>query len=164
MRYILCTMVSLKFIADENVGKLGRYLRRLGFDTLLFDGGEDREMLKQALAEGRVVLTRDTHIEKYGVAVSGRVRVVTFHTDNPGEQLKQVIETLDLDKEAAPLTRCLECNIPLEERSKDEIAERVPPFVLKTQKHYVECPGCKRVYWRGTHWRAMQDQFEGLKD
>jgi uncharacterized protein len=155
---------SLKFIADENVGKLGRYLRRLGFDTVIFEDGEDREMVKQALADGRIVLTRDTRIEKYGVAVNGRVRVVTFNTDNPGEQLKQVVETLELGKEAAPLTRCLECNLPLEERQLGEVAERVPPYVLKTQKHFVECPGCKRVYWRGTHWSAMQDKFESLKD
>ncbi len=153
-----------KFIADQNVGKLGRYLRRLGFDTLLFDHGEDREMVKQALAENRVILTRDTHIEKYGVAVNGRVKVVTFFTDNPEEQLKQVIEALNLEENTSPLSRCLECNLPLQPRSQEEVAERVPPYVARTQKHYVECPGCHRVYWRGTHWRAMQDKFEELKD
>lgn len=155
---------TLKFIADENVGKLGRYLRRLGFDTVLFDGGEDREMVKRAIAEGRVILTRDTHIEKYGVAAKGRVRVVTFNTDNPEEQLRRVVDTLELGRDAAPLTRCLECNLPLEEKSRQEVAERVPPYVLKTQKHYVECPGCRRVYWRGTHWRAMRRQLEITKN
>jgi uncharacterized protein with PIN domain len=145
-----------KFIADENVGRLGRYLRRLGFDTVLFNGGGDREMVKQALAEGRVILTRDTHIEKYGVAVNSRVIVVTFATDNPEEQLKQVIDTLELVGEAQPFTLCLECNAPLVETYEEKVAERVPPYVLKTQKQYMECPACRRVYWRGSHWRAMQ--------
>ena len=150
---------TYKFIADENVGKLGRYLRRLGFDTALFEGGGDREMVKQALAEGRVILTRDTHIEKYGAAVKGRVRVVTFAADDPGEQLKQVIDTLELSGAAQPFTLCLECNNPLAETSEENVAERVPPYVLKTQKHYMECPACRRVYWRGSHWRAMQEGF-----
>ena len=154
---------SLKFIADINVGKLGRYLRRLGFDTVLFDGGEDREMVKQALAEGRVILTRDHHIARYGAAVKGRIKVITFNTDSPEEQLNQVVAALGLEEKAAPLTRCLECNLPLEPRSQAEVAERVPPYVLRTQKDYVECPGCCRVYWRGTHWRAMQDRLSEIK-
>ena len=154
---------SPKFIADENVGKLGRYLRRLGFDTVLFSG-EDRDMVARALAEGRIVLTRDTHIEKYGAAVKGRVKVVTFNTDRPGEQLKQVIEKLNLGKDLHPLSLCLECSCPLEEKKREEIADRVPPYVLKSQKQYMECPRCGRLYWRGTHWQAMQKQFEALGD
>ena len=149
-----------KFIADENVGKLGRYLRRLGFDTALFSGSEDRDMVKQALAEGRVILTRDTHIEKYGAAASGRIKVITFSTDVPAEQLKQVVNALALAGAGAPLTRCLECNLPLETRKKEEVAGRVPPYVFKTHERFVECPSCRRVFWQGTHWHAMRRQLE----
>ena len=74
-----------------------------------------------------------------------------------GEQLKHVIDTLKLNGAAQPFTLCLECNTPLIETSEENVAERVPPYFLKTQKHYMECPACRRVYWRGSHWRAMQE-------
>ena len=153
-----------KFIADENVGKLGRYLRRLGFDTAIFEGGDDRDMVKRALAEGRTVLTRDTHIGSFGVAARGRVKVVTFATDSPEEQLKQVINDLGLSDSLRPLTLCLECNCPLMEIPRQNAAQRVPPYVFETQERYTGCPCCKRLYWRGSHWQAMQQQLKALCD
>jgi uncharacterized protein with PIN domain len=149
-----------KFIADENVGKLGRYLRRLGFDTAIFQGGEDRDMVRRAEAEGRVILTRDTHIRLYGIATSGRVTVLTFATDDAGEQLRQVVAEMELCPLLLPYTRCLECNEELEKRSSEDMAGRVPPYVFATQKQYMECPGCGRIYWRGTHWKAMEKEVE----
>ena len=153
-----------KFIADENVGRLGRYLRRLGFDTVLFEGGGDRDMIRRALAEGRIILTRDTHIGEYGVAARGIVKVVTFATDSPEAQLKQVISDLALGDSLRPLTLCLECNRPLVEIPRQDAARRVPPYVFETQERYTECPLCKRLYWRGSHWQAMQEQLRSLSD
>jgi uncharacterized protein with PIN domain len=65
-----------RFIADQNVGKLGRWLRMLGFDTLLFDGPDDGEILRLALEQVRVILTRDTHIMERRLVTSGRLKAV----------------------------------------------------------------------------------------
>jgi uncharacterized protein with PIN domain len=153
-----------RFIADENVGKLGRYLRRLGFDTELFSGGDDGELVRRALAENRVLLTRDTHIQQYAVAASGRVLVVTLHSDDPAEQLRTVIDKLKLSAWFKPLSLCLECNCPLEPLPAEEAAGRAPPYVLKTQRQFMQCPECRRLYWRGSHWQAMRRQLEALGD
>jgi hypothetical protein len=40
-------------------------------------------------------------------------------------------------------------------RTKEEVRDRVPPYVFQTQREYVECPACHRIYWKGTHWQAM---------
>ena len=145
----------MKFIVDHNVGKLARWLRMMGFDSLFFGSGEDSQMVARALAEGRTVLTRDTEILKRRVVTSGRLRAVLIDSEVPERQMQQLMATFDLRRQARPFTLCLECNQPLAERSREEVKDRVPPYVYQTQSQYMECPTCHRVYWRGTHWEAM---------
>ena len=149
-----------KFIIDSNVGKLAKWLRMMGYDTLFFDGSDDSQMVANALAEGRVVLTRDTQIKRRRVVTDGRLEVILIESDEPERQIRQVVETLNLDCQFKPLTICLECNQPLLERSKQQVQGRVPPYVFQTQNQYMECPACHRIYWRGTHWRAMTKKLE----
>ena len=145
----------MKFIVDHNVGKLAKWLRIMGYDALFFDGEDDWQMVKTALAEERVILTRDTQIMRRGVIASGRLKAILIQSDEPERQIKQVIETLSLDCESSPFTICLECNHPLVKRTKQQVRDRVPPYVFQTQDQYMECPACHRIYWRGTHWQAM---------
>jgi uncharacterized protein with PIN domain len=42
------------------------------------------------------------------------------------------------------------------------VAERVPPYVRRTQSRYSECPECGRIYWAGTHWQRMREVLAGL--
>ena len=149
----------MKFIVDNNVGKLAKWLRMMGYDTFFFNGSDDWEMIMTALAEGRVILTRDTQIMKRGVVTSGRLKAVLIQSDEPEQQMRQVVETLKLDCQFRPFAICLECNQPLEERSKQQVRDRVPPYVFQTQSQYLECPACHRIYWRGTHWQAMTESL-----
>ena len=151
-----------KFIVDTNVGKLVKWLRIMGYDTLFFNGSDDSYMIATALAEGRVILTRDTQIVKRRVAASGQLKVILIQSDEPGRQMQQVINTLDLDCQFKPFAICLECNQPLLERSKQQVKDLVPPYVFQTQRQYMECPACHRIYWRGTHWQAMTKKLEGF--
>jgi uncharacterized protein with PIN domain len=153
---------NLKFIVDNNTGKLVRWLRMMGYDTLFFNGSDDSRMVATALKEGRVILTRDTQIMKRRVITGGQIRAVFIRSDKPEKQMQQVIDTLNLDCRFRPFTLCLECNQSLQERSKQEIKNRVPPYVFKTQNQYMECPACHRIYWRGTHWQAMTEKLEQL--
>ena len=151
-----------KFIVDHNVGKLAGWLRMLGYDSVFFDGADDTFMVRQALAEGRIILTRDTGVMKRRVITSGRLKAVLFETEEPEQQMRQLMAEFDLYSQARPFTLCLEDNQPLVERSPEEVKGKVPPYVYKTQKQYMECPACGRVYWRGTHWAAMKRKLERL--
>jgi len=148
-------MEGWKFIVDHNVGKLAKWLRMMGYDSLFFNGSDDSNMVRTALKEGRVILTRDTQIMKRGLVTSGRLRAILIGSDEPRLQMGQVIRELKLDCQFKPFSLCLECNQPLVKRSKTEVEGRVPPYVFKTQDQYVECPACHRIYWKGTHWQAM---------
>ena len=117
-------------------------------------------MIAIALAERRVMLTRDTQLMKRRVITNGQLKVILVKSDKPELQMQQVIDTLNLDCSFRPFTICLECNHPLIERSKQQVEDLVPPYVFQTQNQYMECPACHRIYWRGTHWQAMTKNLE----
>ena len=151
---------DLKFIVDNNVGKLAKWLRIMGYDTRFFNGSNDSHLVATALAEGRVILTRDTQIMKRRVVTGGQLKAILIQSDEPERQVHQVIEALDLDCQFRPFSLCLECNQPLEERSKQQVKDLVPPYVFQTQSQYMECPACHRIYWRGTHWQRMTEKLK----
>jgi len=154
--------VEVKFIVDNNVGKLAKWLRIMGYDALLFTAKDDGEMIKIALSQDRVVLTKDTQVMKQWLVTTGRLKAILIEDDNPKVQLRQVVDVLNLDCQFRPFSLCLECNEKLVERGRDEVRDLVPPYVFKTQSQYMQCPLCHRVYWRGTHWQAMSKELEGF--
>ncbi len=153
-----------EFIVDNNVGQLARWLRMMGYNAVFFSGSDDSDMVAIAWAEGRVILTRDTQIMERRLVTNGRLKAVLIGSDEPEQQIRQVLKALGLDTQFRPFTLCLECNQPLAERSKRQVKERVPPYVFKTQDQYMECPLCHRIYWRGSHWQAMSKRLDMFKE
>ena len=152
--------MEIRFIVDNNVGKLAKWLRIMGYDALLFKEEDDGKMVKVALAQNRVILTKDTQIMRRRLVTSGRIRAILVEDSDAKAQLQQVVEALNLDYQFRPFSICLECNQNLVERGKDEVRDLVPPYVFNAQSQYMECPSCHRIYWRGTHWQAMSRELE----
>jgi len=150
-----------RFLADCNVGRLARWLRALGYDASYHARIGDAELVREAAAEGRVLLTRDRDLTKRRVIQTGVVRAILIKDDDVRTQLRQVFTELALDLKHS-LTRCIECNSELEPRQAASVAERVPPFVRQTQTRYSECTACGRIYWAGTHWQRMHQMLAGL--
>lgn len=152
----------MKFIVDSNVGRLARWLRIAGFDTVFINDLDDNRLVRLALLEGRVLLTKDTQILKRRLATTGRLKVILIESEKVKEQLRQVVKALKLVDKIKPFTLCLECNQSLVPKDKEEVKELVPPYVFKTQTQYMQCPACRRVYWRGTHWQRMSRELEKI--
>lgn len=152
--------MEFKFIVNNNVGKLAKWLRVIGYDTLVFKQKDDNRLIKLALSENRVILTRDTQIMKRRLVTSGKLRATLITEDDPKAQLRQTVKTLNLDYHFRPFSLCLECNQPLISQNKEEVRDLIPPHVFKTQNQYAKCPICHRVYWQGTHWQAMIKELE----
>lgn len=150
-----------RFIVDTNVGKLARWLRMLGYDTLFINDIDDNELIAIGLNDKRVLLTKDTQIMLRRVVTSGSLKAVLIEDDNPKDQLRQVARMMNIDQERK-FTRCLECNKLLVPKGKDEVRALVPAYVFKTQPQYFQCPACQRIYWRGTHWQRMNQEMEAL--
>lgn len=154
--------METRFAVDSNAGKLARWLRMMGYDALFFRNIEDGALIDIALEEGRVVLTRDSQLMKRRVVTGGQVTAILLQNADPREQLRQVVQRLNLDSRLNRFTRCLECNQNLVPRTKEEVRGLVPPHVFRTQEQYMQCPSCLRVYWQGTHWERMKRELEKL--
>jgi len=148
-----------RFVADDHAGKLARWLRLLGYDTLHFPEIADAELADRAAREGRIVLTRDTTLAHRFPAIE----VFRLEDEDPFRQLAAVVRRFELDWDAHAFTRCMMCNAPLEEVEKESCREEVPPEAFARCNQFARCTGCGKLYWDGTHYLRMRERIAGLK-
>ena len=123
-----------------------------GFDTLWSNDCDDDRIIRLAAAEKRTILTRDK-----GMLRRSEVERGYFVRATGSEaQLAEVIRALQLETLIAPFTRCRECNVVLEDVTREAVIDRLPPMVRDLYQRFKRCPGCERVYWEGSHFARMQ--------
>jgi uncharacterized protein with PIN domain len=140
-----------RFIADAHMGKLARYLRMCGFDTVFKNDISDNEIINRSIKEKRIILTRDLGILKNGQVQRGYF----VRTQKPIYQCREVFQKFDLFRQNKPFTRCMECNGLFYKANKKSVRTMVP---LKTYKYYQDfyrCNDCQNIYWKGSHYEKM---------
>lgn len=142
-------MSELKFITDGTLGRLARWLRTIGYDTVYEAAGVDRKFLSRAFKEGRLVLTRRRDLEQRNF----RGRMIILRNDRVGEQIRELQGRLpELDISPGRIfTRCLQCNALLDKVPRESVKDIVPPYVFETQSLFNRCRSCGKIYWAGTH-------------
>jgi hypothetical protein len=84
-----------RFLCDEMLARLCRYLRAAGYDAALArDGIRDRDLLRQCQEETRRFLTLDRRIHEHKAAVGV---VVLLHTSRLEEQAQVLANVFGLD-------------------------------------------------------------------
>jgi uncharacterized protein with PIN domain len=86
-----------------------------------------------------------------------------LRSDQPLEQLVEVVRRFGPVDRWRPFGRCLRCNAVLEEVSREEVLDRLEPL---TRIHYDEfrcCPGCSAVYWKGSHHARMEHLIDRMR-
>jgi uncharacterized protein with PIN domain len=135
------------FAAEKTLGKLAKWLRLLGFDTLYEPEVAAEEFIKK-LGNDRIVLTRTRLICRQSTIC----KLIFVHSDHWADQLKQIILELGLKAaQTRPFSRCLHCNIPIVSTEKNSLWGRVPDYIFETHDHFQTCPKCGKVYWSGSH-------------
>ena len=145
-------------MVDINVGRLAKWLRAMGYDTIFPKENGDNELVRIALRENRVLVTRDAGIALRRVVRLGQMSVALIEKDDLRSQLKQLVQDLELDLSGG-FSLCVCCNEPLHSIDKQDVVDLLPPYVLLTQPKFFECPECRRVYWPGTHWANMKSEL-----
>lgn len=146
---------GIRFVADVNVIKLGRFLILLGFDVLCSSSYSDREIADIAETESRIVLTRDTDLLKRSkIIFAKRIRA-----DLPYEQLVETVRFFGLENLISFFSRCTACNIKLVTIDKKEVMHLLEPKTKRYFNVFFQCPRCKNVFWRGSHYDNIQKKI-----
>jgi len=140
-----------RFVLDCHLGRLARYLRQLGFDTLYRNDYADDELAHTSASEHRILLTRDRSLLKRSIITHGYF-VREF---NPRKQLDEVIRRFDLRNQIIPFGRCTRCNGMVEAVNKKTIEHLLEPKTRRYFDDFWQCTGCGQVYWEGSHVKHM---------
>ncbi len=139
------------FMADAMLGRLARWLRILGCNVTFEPVISDAELVRRALVEERVILTRDQALpEEWRLP-----RVLIVKSEAPLLQLQQVVRAFEIDWRARLFTRCSRCNTELETVAYEDVTTRVPPRIISEQERFLRCASCERIYWGGSHSERM---------
>lgn len=142
-----------RFILDNHLGRLARYLRLLGFDALYFnDAADDPELAQIAHDEGRILLTRDRGLLKRSLVTYG----YCLRTKDSKAQLTAVLHRYQLHDQINPWTRCLRCNGRLQPVAKKTILHRLEPKTKLYFNDFQICADCEQIYWRGSHFGKLE--------
>lgn len=153
----------MRFLCDEMVANLGRWLRAAGYDTELAERGtDDRLLFDRAFKEDRILLTRDRHflnkefLEKHVV-----IYLKGEHLEDWVQELESVLQVHWLHH---PFSRCIICNTPFEDPNDTILMEKVPPHVRMSVQQFWFCPTCEKIYWEGSHTEHMRAQLEAWEE
>jgi uncharacterized protein len=154
-------MSTPRWLADEMVGRLARYVRFVGGDVVYVRGASDDEILERARVEGRVILTRDR-------ALAARAdRALLLTSSAIRDQWREVRGAWPEIGSEVRFLRCSECNGELSpyRRGTDPRREvglpseqRAPGLAL------FACAACGHLYWEGSHTASIRARLRAWSD
>lgn len=148
-----------RWLADEMLGRLARFLRMAGADTAYVRGVSDEVVRQRALSEGRTLLTRDRTLAARtpgslridATALVDQLRV--FHAANPEFALE-----LRFD-------RCTLCNGRLTPVPADRGRVVFPDITVPDDGRAIyQCVTCGHPYWEGHHTAEVRRTFQAAHE
>jgi hypothetical protein len=147
----------MKFLCDEMLGTLAKWLRILGYDAAYVVDRPDDAIIACGRREERIILTRDKDLAERGE------KTLYISSRDLHEQVRTVVSRFDLRPDDDCLfSRCIVCNEPVVPVEKERVRGRVPAHVWECHERFRACPRCGRVYWQGTHYVDMQRKIRSL--
>ncbi len=149
---------AMTFVADTMLGKLSRWLRILGYDTIHNPTMTLVQLAEAAEKRDSIFLTRRTQLP-----VKATFRDVIFIPHEKFEdQVRFIVDRCNLDISGALFTRCLKCNTEVIRISKDLLQGKIPQRTFEGTDDFYKCPQCNNIYWRGTHYRNTLNKLQRI--
>lgn len=148
------------FAAEKTLGRLTKWLRLLGFDTL-FESELSGKKFIDSLESERILLTRTRQIYRQFASR----KLIFVESDHLELQLIQIFRELGLKAaQTRPFSRCLQCNVPIVTIEKSALSGQVPDYIFETHAHFNQCPKCERIFWPGSHTCRSLEKIRQLFD
>jgi uncharacterized protein len=151
--------MEYRFIADVHLGRLARYLRLLGFDTVYRNDYKIEELTRIADVEQRILLSRTAALAKHGTQ-----HYLLVTSEGPKQQLKQVVQSFTLKDHFLPFSRCIACNGLLEAVPKESILSLLEKNTSDYYHEFWQCNTCKRIYCKGSHYVRMLNTIQDIQN
>ena len=149
---------NICFFAEAPLGKLAKWLRILGFDTIYGSNGFQQGYVGIE-NERRIILTRTSR----GKKSKKSDKVIFIEANNPEKQLKEVVRKLCIVPEDLRLfSRCIRCNVQIRSVKKNFVRGRVPDHVWEIHDIFYTCKLCRRIYWPGTHTLRSKEMIQSI--
>lgn len=149
---------GFKFICDINIGKLARWLRIFGFDTVYENNLEDDELAEMASKTQRILLSKDSNLLKRKKVIWGHL----VRVNDPTEQIVDIVQLFQLERLVQPYRRCLRCNGQLLGVNKEKVDHLLEPLTRKYYTVFHQCDTCGQVYWQGSHRSEMETNLQAV--
>jgi uncharacterized protein with PIN domain len=144
----------LRFLLENNLSKLGKWLRLLGHDVKVLEGCVNIKEL--ARNQDRVFITTSNRWEKSLLRAGIRYLIVPRHDWEL--QLCMVLKHFRLSPELK-LNLCPVCGGDLRRVDKDFLPERIPPKAYETAYDFTYCKNCDLLLWKGLHYERMKSML-----
>lgn len=150
----------MKFLCDQMLGTLAKWLRIYGFDTFFADSEvDDGILLNIAKKEKRILITRDKELIQR--CEKQKINCINIITTNLDEQIQTVLKNIKIDEKQI-LSRCSICNNILENIDKSYVKNHVPKNIFENNEKFWYCSKCKKYYWVGSHYINMKNKIKNL--
>lgn len=151
----------MKFLCDQMLGSLAKWLRLIGFDTFYANSEmQDDELIQIAKKEERIVITRDK--ELISKIKKQKLPSIELNITDLDEQLKIVLNYVSINQKNV-LSRCSVCNTKLNEIAKKDVQDKVPERVFENNEKFWFCSKCDKIYWAGTHYDKIKNKIKKLQ-
>ncbi len=157
----------MKFLTDAMLGKLTRFLRIFGYDTVYandlidffnLDPVPDEKLIEYAKKNGRLIITKD-----YGLYKLYMEKSVFLNGKGIYNYLKQLNKNFGVVfKFNFRSARCSICNSQLKRvENKVLIKKLILEETFKNYSEFYQCinPQCKKVYWQGSHIEDIEEKL-----
>jgi len=134
-----------RFRVDRPLGKLAKWLRLLGYDTITDRFPHIQPVCDTSRRGDRIWIIRTQ-------SASQTPGIISIAQNDPIQQLKTVITHLGIQRKTLkPFTRCIRCNHTLEAIDKGRVRGRVPDYIWEMHAQFRICSRCQKIFWRGSH-------------
>ena len=147
--------MEARFIADSTLGRLAKWLRVMGYDTV-YQSFYRKDDITKLVREGRILLYR------HQATVTHHPSSLLIRSDHLKTQLHEMEDMGAITSDRSRwFSRCLICNMLLEEADTTVTRQNVPEHVIYQSPPVIRfCPSCGRHFWPGSHRERMKRQLE----